>query len=307
LWMGKVLDGKAVQNALVGLATTILIICAVELIPEAGLWIARWSRRGQFREFFGAAACEDEVRLVFAFRRLDPQLKAEPWHTHYCVPQAQGRPIPEGVNAWLAFQDVRAAAYLASTISEITGRQVCFIHDKDAEDDRRFYSAVSIGLGFNGLTHQLAGYFNPALFSIRWDKSPKEPHILTDILTIGDQMPAIPPGKDLALVARVVPRRETGRPVRVWFVCAGRTAAGTSAAGYYLAKNWEEMLDLYCQSGKDLTKDSVVVLVQHNEDKSSGSAAHEYEYDDTAELVRQDGRPVLNWGRVSGINGASSN
>lgn len=176
-----------------------------------------------------------------------------------------------------------------------------FIHDKDAEADQKYYCAVSLGLGFNGFTHQLAGYFNPALFKIVWEKSPKRPELLTDSFSIGSSTPPMPPEHDLAIVARIVPRPDTGRANRAWFVCAGRTAAGTAAAGYYLAKEWQQLLDLYKEHHKDLDKDSLVVLVQHNEDKSGGSSVHEYEYDETAELVRTDGKPVVSWGRVPGI------
>ena len=189
----NVIDADKGRSMLIGVTTTLFIISSVELLPEAGRWIEERSRRGRFKQLFGEAAFKDDVRLVFAHRQLDPTLQAGPWVTHYRVPQAQGHPAPEGVNAWLAFQDVRAAVYLANTIAEMTGRQVNFIHDKDAEADRKYYCAVSLGLGFNGFTHQLAGYFTPALFNIVWEKSPKRPDLLTDSFNIGGAPPPLPP------------------------------------------------------------------------------------------------------------------
>jgi len=322
LLLFNVLDAERGRNALIGVITTLLIISCVELVPEGVRWVGERLRRGQFMKLFGEAAFQNDVRLVFAHRHINPESKPYPWITHYssqkakspCVAQCsaidqcpsnaqcpgvvKGPRIAEGVNAWLAFQDVRAAVYLSNTISEMTGRQVSFIHDKDAEAGSKDYCAISLGLGFNGFTHQIEGYFKKPLFKIVWGKSPKNPEILTDLFIInGFDISIPPPEQDLAIVARIVPRPDKACASRVWFVCAGRTAAGTSAAGYFLAKEWQQLMNLYKKNSKNINKDSLVVVIQHKESENEG-----YDYDSTAEIAQIDGTQVVGWGRVSGIS-----
>jgi hypothetical protein len=121
------------QNALVstlltGVMTTLFIVSGVELLPELVRLCLNNSKRGKFRKFFGQSAFDDDVRLIFPSRTLNPIVKDNPFLTH-CKPQGASDAVPEGVNGWLAFQDVRGAVYITNTIAEMTGRQVIAVHD----------------------------------------------------------------------------------------------------------------------------------------------------------------------------------
>jgi hypothetical protein len=303
LQANEVFYSEKVGYPLVGVMTTLFIVSGVELLPELVRWLRDISIRGKFTAFFGEAVLREDVRLVFPHRKISPEQKSDPFVTHYKPPQSAAKPVPEGVNGWLAFQDVRAAVYVTNTLSEMTNKQIFAVHDKDVEADPKHYCVVSFGLGFTGFTHYAGGLFKPSLFEVKWDKSSKNPDIWTDHFTLGGKQPEIPTGCDIAIVARIVPRPEKGRPKRVWFICAGRTAAGTAAAGYFLAKAWEQMHSLYHENGKDLAKDSMVVVIQHAENINDGTGGPEYPYDETAELVHlgEKKQTIVNWGRAAGM------
>jgi hypothetical protein len=277
---------------------TLFILSAVELIPEVARCIGERSKAAKFRRFFGDAASKDDVRLVFAHRHLNPNLKADPFVTYYPAQGTGDKRVAEGAHFWLATQDVRAAVYVSSMLFKFTDRDVKFIHDKDIEQDDFDFCAISLGLGFNGFTRRLAGWCDDQLFEIKWGKSVKPAFpALTDFFAVGKGTIPVPPtNKDDCIVARVVPRTEAGKPQRVCFVCAGRTAPGTAAAGFYLAKNWPKLLALYERQNKDLTLDSLVVVVRHVAETSGAQ-----EYDSTGVIATTGDAQVLEWGRVAGV------
>jgi len=213
---------------------------------------------------------------------------------------SQIRPVPEGVVNWLAFQDIRAAVYVSNTFGEMTGRKTVALHDKNVFGDQNDYCIVSFGLGFTAFTHYVERLFNSSLFKIEWEPSPKHSDIFTDTFTINGKTPPIPDGDDIAFVARILPpgRTEQDDP-RVWFICAGRSASGTAAAGYFLANRWSEINALYKKFKKDLNKDSVVIALRHREYQGSSKNEFAYEYDETVRILKQQEAPVINWGRPS--------
>ena len=144
-----------------GVMTSLLIVSGVELIPELLRWLRNRSKQGKFQEFFGETVFKEDVHLVFPCRTLDPAIEKDPFVTHY-KPVAEQMPHAEGVDGWLAFQDVRAAVYVANTISEMTGRHVIAVHDKTVEDDPMHFNIVSFGLGFTGFTAQAQAAFQAA-------------------------------------------------------------------------------------------------------------------------------------------------
>jgi hypothetical protein len=78
-------------------------------------------------------------------------------------------------------------------------------------------------------------------------------------------------GRDVALIVRVVPKarpgnKPTGQP---WFVAAGRSAPGTTAAAYFLVNRWQDLASLYREHNKDFETDSLAVVVEHPEAGSS--------------------------------------
>ncbi len=297
-----IMRGRIDSNALTGLTIsamlTLFILSIVELIPEAVRRASERSTSARFKRFFGEAASREDVRLVFAYRRLDPTVPGDKWITHHQVPGSAGKPVPEGVNAWLSAQDVRAAVYVSSALFKFTDRDVKFIHDKDIELDDFDFCAISLGLGFNGFTRRLAGWCDDCLFEVKWGQSVKGSPAETDFFAIGKGRVPLPPGgKDDCIVARIVPRTEPGRAQRVCFVCAGRTAAGTAAAGFYLAKKWPKLLKIYEREGKDLDTDSLVAVIRH-----TAEASGTQEYDSTGTIAVEGGEQLIEWARVSGVD-----
>lgn len=296
-----VFTSERALSALIGIMTTLIIISTTELIPELALWTATFSRRGQFRALFGEYAFRDDARLVFAYRYIDKdRIKEDPFSTWQEVP-SKIRPVPEGVVNWLAFQDIRAAVYVSNTFGEMTGRKTVALHDKDVFGDQKNYCIVSFGLGFTAFTHYVEGLFNSSLFKIKWETSPKHSHIVTATFTINSETPSIPDGDDIAFVARIVPpgKSEQEDP-RVWFICAGRSASGAAAAGYFLAYRWPEINALYKEFRKDLSKDSVLIVLHHREYQGALKNEFAYEYDETVRILKDQEKPLINWGRANG-------
>ncbi len=284
------LVGGQVQSAAVGLATTLLIVSLVELVPELARYLAEFGRRERFKKCFGTAAFRRRVHLVYAFRELGAGKSPQPIKD---LRGLAGDKHHHGVYSWLAFQDVKAGIYLANTIFQITGREVAIIHDKDTERDDLDFCAISFGLGENAFTQYLGAYPDPDLFTVEWKKL-KDAEFSSACFTLKVDYPEDPgPGKNLAIVARVVPVPEEGREGCVWFVCGGRSAAGTAAAGFFLAKRWREILEFYREAGKDLDRHSLALVIEHKEDNQR------HHFDDSAGVFRRDGKPVLSWSPVT--------
>jgi hypothetical protein len=291
-------------GTLTGIMTTLIIISATELIPELARWIGNFSRRGKFRALFGEYSFREDARLVFPYRFIDKnKVSEDPFSTFQKVP-SENRPVPEGVVNWLAFQDIRAAVYVSNTLGEMTGRKAVALHDKDVVADPKNYCVISFGLGFTAFTHYVEGLFNPRLFKVEWENSPKQQNVFTDSFSIGNAIPSIPEipkGDDIAMVARIIPPKQSQREApRVWFICAGRTAPGTAAAGYFLAYRWDQIHKLYQKQGKDLASDSVVIVLSHRENQGDRSIDIAYEYDDSVKILEINGSPLVNWGKTHG-------
>jgi len=292
-----VFTNERILGTLTGIMTTLLIISATELIPELARWVGNFSQRGRFKRLFGEYAYRDDVRLIFPYRYIDERKVGEdPFSTYQEVP-SQNRPVPEGVVNWLAAQDIRAAVYVSNTIGEMTGKRTIALHDKDIVADPKDYCIISFGLGFTNFTHYVEGLFGQRLFKVEWVDSPKHAGIFTDAFSIKGEVPPIPEGDDIALLARVVPPRRAEREAsRVWFVCAGRSAPGTAAAGFFLAYRWNEILRLYQEARKDVTKDSLVVVLRHRDFQESKIST--LEFDESVEILKVNDKPLVNWIRL---------
>ena len=161
------------------------------------------------------------------------------------------------------------------------------------------HCTISLGLGFNGFTCRLATWCDDKLFEVKWGHSPKPTFTpLTDYFAIGDgTVPQPPADKDDCIVARIVRWTERGQSPQICFVCAGRTAAGTAAAGYFLARRWQELLDLYREHGKDPSADSLVVVVRHSAVPGRGQ-----EYDATGKIAKDKAdKRLIRWWRIGGV------
>jgi hypothetical protein len=114
-----------------------------------------------------------------------------------------------------------------------------------------------VGLGFTYHTRRLlslSGLLGNV--DIEWHE-----HTRTDAIKFGHELFFEPhsPTEDVALVVRIVLGNGN-----VHFICAGRTASGTAAAGRYLSDHWDNIRDAYANhSGCDVSTHSLAVLIKH--------------------------------------------
>jgi hypothetical protein len=209
----------------------------------------------QARDFWGQAAFRQPVQLVVATR----ELRGGHWKTHAKVPK---RAKPEGPRHWLAAQDVRAAVHLTNAVSQISGHGIVVLHDHEAQSRADTGCTIALGLGFNQLTYDRMKAFE-ALYRIKFGRSKQSKLRTTDHFSLGKKGRIKPQGGwDVALLARVVLPQPDGRR-GVHFICAGRTAHGTAAAGYFLAERWPELANLYRNKHLSLNADSIAVALWH--------------------------------------------
>jgi hypothetical protein len=163
-------------------------------------------------------------------------------------------PLPKEVKGWLAYEDMIVASRMGRLFGEMCGRQVQIDLDKD-DDHWADNPTIAIGLGFTWHTRKLleaSGLIN--VIGIDW--SEQEP-ITDSFLFDGKPYCDRQDSYDYALVARVL----TGGS-NVHFICAGRTAPGTAAAGRYLQERWSYIYKLYAIP-REMNKKSVAVLIKH--------------------------------------------
>lgn len=266
----------------VGIMTSFFVVSLVELVPDLLNELSRHSREARFRRLFGLDP-GGEACLVFAHRTLADD---SVWQLAYPPPPVMGQtPVCEGTRAWLAVPDIRGAIYIANEISGM-GCRINVIHDKDVVGIARpELCMVSIGLGFNGYTKWLAHEADENFFKISYGRSLNRRFSgITDGFTVSGQEPPATESSDNALVARIVTPLPGGKR-RVSFLCAGRTAAGTAAAGYFLANCWDQLFRLYEQNGRDPENESLRVIISHIADAdaqqshdSSGEVRSEKEW-----------------------------
>lgn len=190
------------------------------------------------------------------------------WHKPRHVPVGQDEPSPEGVSSWISFQDLRGASHLGRMFALHSPQNTFFRYDENCPNaDDVTGTAVVFGLGFNGFTYLMSEAHEHKLFEARWGPSPhKDFRQNTDhiyVPTLGGVLRP-PENCDYAIVARIVPEQQDSSRPHYFFVCAGRTASGTAAAGWFLANKWRRIQTLYERSPQlDFRKDSLLIVVRH--------------------------------------------
>lgn len=262
-------------DILISVIVAISIAFVLQISPLLFRRLLERKEHRKFVKFFGSDAVDRPVTIVFSeryskddphwdFRAHSPRYP-DAWHSRdpdikYCA---------EGVDHWIAKQDVIGAGALAHEFAAHSRHSPDFVLESKVDESDLIggdHCIISMGLGFNSRTAMIADQCNGKLFNIAWGKSPKN-SIHTDLLTFGGKLVDDPgPDLDHAVVARVVIE---GRP---HFVCAGRTADGTTVAARYLAKNWQDMLAKYERRNRkngslrrshDLCRNSLAVLLTH--------------------------------------------
>jgi hypothetical protein len=257
-----------ISAAAAGSAFTVLSL-------EALFQASERRRKQRFFSFFGKTFLEKEFKLICSRRELSnpndgscfkypfaeqldfPVRSFEAIPSHGLTKKDSHRivPSPKDVKAWLAYDDMLVAARMGKLFGSM-GRQVQIALDTD-DDNWNESPTIAVGLGFTLHTWKLlsaSGLIKKVAVIWPQEETPSDAIKFNEIeyATNG------PEDEDYAFVARVI--CDGGI---VHFICAGRTAPGTAAAGRYLAEKWEEIADLYSSSKQPIDTVSVAVLIKH--------------------------------------------
>jgi hypothetical protein len=295
LLAGGLLDDGTGHQVARGFGTTFLAVALLEVLPELARWRIERGDRRLFIDFFGEHALSHCIHIVNAGRVVSdeglPLLIPEP-----CPRDVKDmNRIPEGVEYWMAGDDIRASSYLSQRLA-VQGVEVKMeTAGANYEEFLNQWSSISLGLGFNIHTRRLADMSR--IFDVDWSSVPTgegmaDGAFTTDhfvLLHDGDerpQKPEDPDAEDLALIVRYVPKDDDGC---VHFVAAGRTALGTGVAGHFLATRWKEIAARY--EGQGFTR-SIAVVIRHD------VFIDRHDADGTGEIIEAIG-PVDVTGRAS--------
>lgn len=236
-------------------------------------WLDARQEKKKFYDFFGSALQDTRVDFRIPYRELDNehQNKAIWAFGSGAAPTLRGDAIPKGVSCWYAREDLRAARHVAEGIAQFTGRIPSFSDDVAYDHQAALdipTTTIGFGLGFTNFTHTMQTITDGKLFNITWGTYADDSRSTTvsDAIEIGEDKLKFAPTEDsdIAIVARIARGLSAPAKSRYFFVCAGFTAAGTSVAGWYLANQWKELLQLYLsppggETAKDLESCSLVV------------------------------------------------
>jgi hypothetical protein len=247
-WRGVIFDSenKLIETGIV-VATAVLLAGLIQVLTAFVRW---WSTRGERDEFYHFFGNGDMLGIVPDIECLDMVVRWVP-------PQSNGA-RPKGTNV-VPFQDLRAAISLAELFEDYDIPFKISTDTQYNDGTLPLCGFVAIGLGFNKLTCMLSDASR--LFEIKYqDTYTKE---RKDDFFLDGTPHGKPSGKlDYALIVRV-PLRMNGKIVPT-FVCAGRTAKGTAAAGYFLKNSWIKLYDLYARDGMQLDEDALAVEIEHS-------------------------------------------
>jgi hypothetical protein len=224
-----------------------------------------------FQDFFGKTCIDKDFHLVCSKRLLNnlaSQYFEYPYAQDLLVDPSAAKdraavahdgsslvlmPLPKDVKAWLAYEDMIVASRMGSLFGSMCGREVQIDLDND-EDGWTEYPTIAVGLGFTLHTRKLleASGLNRKV-SIEWTDDPETDAIKFD----GKLYNGAQADHDFALLARVLCAGSN-----IHFICAGRTAPGTAAAGRYLQERWSDIAEMFSTS-EDMAKKSIAVLLKH--------------------------------------------
>lgn len=234
-------------ETLVVVSATILLAGLIQVLTA---FLRALSLRGQrlaFQLFFGRGRIDGIV----------PDLAAPSLEPGWQPPDDK-RARPVGTNV-VPFGDLRAAISLAELFESfgLDFRISPDMHPVAPSELER--GSVAIGLGFNSLTRQLCA--SSGVFEIVYEEH--DGALKDDFIIDGIRHDAPNKRSDFALIARVPSMCQDGvkRPA---FVCAGRCAPGTAAAGYFLKRNWRAIYDIYARERKLLNEEAVVLEIEYD-------------------------------------------
>jgi DNA-binding winged helix-turn-helix (wHTH) protein len=252
--------------------------------------------------FFGKAIEEKSVRMVFAYRKHEGNPNHMKSGLSDSVDESGNPALFEGVSTWLPSEDIRGCVYIVNALSkQVRIKGVKFYNETDT-DNQSTNTTISFGL-FSIYTKNLSKLCNNELFQIINAPSPKDDSLYTDNIALDNEILIPKENEDFAIVARIVTHPSPG-DVRVQFVVAGRTATGTSVAGWVLADKWEDLSNLYKNEKEvDLEKDSLAVIISHalpEKDKDGQVKDNGGQIDENSGFAKdKNGKMIIKWARHS--------
>lgn len=245
---GTIVDtsDKLVETLIV-VATAVLLAGLIQVLTAFVRWWSTRGERGEFYRFFG----DNDVLGVV------PDLSCTQMVVGWDPPGSDGA-TPNGTNV-VPFQDLRAAISLAELFEQFDIPFKIIADTPYRDGSAPVCGFVAIGLGFNKLTCMLSAasdWLFEIVYKDTYTNAPKDDFLL-------DGQPHGRPDQytDYALIVRVP--LLTNSKVLPTFVCAGRSASGTAAAGYFLKNRWPELCQLYATNGKDFDDDALAVELEY--------------------------------------------
>ena len=252
------------ESVVRGLASSLLLVGGIELLATFLQAASDKPKRSRFETFFGTSDHQSAI-AVFPSAKLNRNKEDPHFNPKFNplifdnAPEIAKNKRAKGDEYLVVSQDLQATLDLAETFHEFD------VDFKTALDlDRSLYERlpsqrnclIAIGLGFNNLTAQIMDFHKDSnLFEVIFVDD------TDDFLIGGERHESAAEGKkDYALLVRES-SLTSGRN-NPHFVCAGRTANGTKAAGIFLAKEWEQLYNLYKKHQKDFGSDSLAVLIE---------------------------------------------
>lgn len=253
------------ESVLRGIASSLLLVGGIELLATFLQAASDNPKRSRFETFFGTSDHQSAI-AVFPSTKLNRNTEDPYFNSEFNplifdnLPEIAKNKRAKGDEYLVVSQDLQATLDLAETFREF---DVDF--NTALDRDRSLYERlpsqrsclIAIGLGFNNLTHQIMDFHKErSLFKIIFKDD------TDDFLIGGEEHELAAEGKkDYALLVRGSSQKN-GRN-NPHFVCAGRTANGTKAAGIFLAKEWEQLYELYRKHKKDFSSESLAVLIEY--------------------------------------------
>ena len=259
------------ESILRGIASSLLLVGGLDLLSAFFQAASDKPDRDRFERFFGTGISNSVVAIFPSAKPTeDPSNPSFNSMSFPYAPEDAKDKKAKGAEYLVVSQDLDAALELANTFrsfGEEFKTELDYGHlNKDLDKSKE--CIIALGLGFNHVTGKIRDYhIDKKLFEIIFPDN-------TDDFRIGekDHPPIILGGKDYALLVRGV--KNSGKENLPHFVCAGRTARGTKAAGIFLATQWEQLLSLYEKNGRDLKTDSVAVFLEFDKGAENQAKIH---------------------------------
>ncbi|TRU53769.1 MAG: hypothetical protein EWV91_01250 [Microcystis aeruginosa Ma_QC_Ca_00000000_S207] len=259
------------ESILRGIASSLLLVGGLDLLSAFFQAASDKPDRDRFERFFGTGISNGVVAIFPSAKPTeDPSNPSFNSMSFPNMPEDAKGKKAKGAEYLVVSQDLDAALELADTFrsfGEEFKTELDYLHlNKDLDKSKE--CIIALGLGFNHVTGKIRDYHRETkLFEIIFPEDTDDFRICKE-----DHPPIISGGKDYALLVRGV--KNSGKENLPHFVCAGRTAHGTKAAGIFLATQWKELLSLYEKNRYDLKTHSVAVFLEFNKGEENKAKIH---------------------------------